>query len=365
MSRAPTRSISRTRRDQVRPRLLLPPGGRRVAQYRRWPSGPAPAVSPRRHREIVLPEAGALRRPVVAGDDHRYHSERNDLQRARGGRYRACGLGREPGLPRSASVAVSRRQSRRSPTSCGSTSIPNRASGSTRYEPRRSTAAIFSTELGLVGYPKTTGNRGLHIYLRLEARWDATGGAGRARWRWPESWNGGIPTLITANWWKEERGSGSLSTSIRTPRTRPSSGRGSPDPEPAGQVSTPLSWDEVADVVPDDLTIRTVPDLLQRRGDPWSEIGRVPQTAPTVARSGRAGQGRRAPRRALAARVPQGRRRADPGGTQPSEEVVARWIRSQPSDGSRISWSETVPTPTRSAPFATPPPRWNRYRSRT
>ena len=48
-------------------------------------------------------------------------------------------------------------------------------------------------ELGVVAYPKTTGNRGLHLYLRLEPRWDAARCAPR-RWRWPASWPAAIPT---------------------------------------------------------------------------------------------------------------------------------------------------------------------------
>ena len=104
------------------------------------------------------------------------------------------------------------------------------------------------------------------------------GGPRRPRWRWPESWNGGIPTLITANWWKEERGERVFVDFNQNAPHKTVFAAWFARPRTGGQVSTPLSWDQVADVVPDDLTIRTVPDLLRREGDPWSDIGRVPQS---------------------------------------------------------------------------------------
>jgi DNA ligase D len=133
------------------------------------------------------------------------------------------------------------------------------------------------TELGLVGYPKTTGNRGLHIYLRLEAKWDATTvrSAAVALARELERRH---PALITANWWKEERGKRVFVDFNQNAPHKTVFAAWFARPRTGGQVSTPLSWDQVADVVPDDLTIRTVPELLQSRGDPWADIGKVPQS---------------------------------------------------------------------------------------
>jgi DNA ligase D len=133
------------------------------------------------------------------------------------------------------------------------------------------------TELGLAGYPKTTGNRGLHIYLRLEAKWDATTvrSAAVALARELER---RFPDLITANWWKEERGTRVFVDFNQNAPHKTVFAAWFARPRTGGQVSTPLSWDEVADVVPDDLTIRTVPELLQRRGDPWADIGANPQS---------------------------------------------------------------------------------------
>ena len=127
------------------------------------------------------------------------------------------------------------------------------------------------SELGLIGFPKTTGNRGLHIYLPLEAAWDSTtvraGAVALAR-----ELQRRHPELITANWWKEERGRQVFVDFNQNAPHKTVFGAWFARPRTGGQCSTPISWDEVASVVPDELTIRTVPDLLARRGDPWAEI---------------------------------------------------------------------------------------------
>jgi DNA primase len=86
------------------------------------------------------------------------------------------------------------------------------------------------------------------------------------------------PALITANWWKEERGQRVFVDFNQNAPHKTVFAAWFARPRTGGQVSTPLSWDEVAEVVPDDLTIRTVPDLVGRRGDPWSDIGTEPQS---------------------------------------------------------------------------------------
>src|SRR5581483_4266799 len=133
------------------------------------------------------------------------------------------------------------------------------------------------TELGLAAYVKTTGNRGLHIYMRLEPRWDSTtvracavATARELERRFPE--------LVTAQWWKEERGERVFVDFNQNAPHKTVFGAWFARPRTGGQVSTPLSWDEVATVVPDELTIRTVPGLLQQRGDPWGDIATHPQS---------------------------------------------------------------------------------------
>jgi DNA ligase D len=135
----------------------------------------------------------------------------------------------------------------------------------------------FLEELGLRGYPKTTGSHGLHVYLRLEPRWDsfAVRAAAVALARELER---RYPDDITANWWKEERGTRVFVDFNQNAPHKTVFGAWFARPRTGGQVSTPLSWDEVEAVQPDELTIRTVPDLVQRRGDPWADIAAKPQS---------------------------------------------------------------------------------------
>jgi DNA ligase D len=132
-------------------------------------------------------------------------------------------------------------------------------------------------ELGITAYPKTTGNRGLHVYARLEPRWDSfevrAGAVALAR-----ELERRHPDLITANWWKEERGERIFVDFNQNAPHKTVFGAWFARPRVGGQVSTPLSWDEVETVEPEALTIRSVPDLLDRRGDPWSAIGAEPQS---------------------------------------------------------------------------------------
>jgi DNA ligase D len=132
-------------------------------------------------------------------------------------------------------------------------------------------------ELGLRSYPKTTGSHGLHVYLRLQPRWDsvqvraaAVALARELERRFPDD--------ITANWWKEERGRRVFVDFNQNAPHKTVFGAWFARPRTGGQVSTPLSWDEVETVQPDELTIRTVPDLVQRRGDPWADIASEPQS---------------------------------------------------------------------------------------
>jgi len=132
-------------------------------------------------------------------------------------------------------------------------------------------------ELGITAHPKTTGNRGLHVYARLEPRWDSfevrSGAVALAR-----ELERRHPDLITANWWKEERGQRIFVDFNQNAPHKTVFGAWFARPRVGGQVSTPLTWDEVATVDPEELTIRTVPDLLRQRGDPWSAIASEPQS---------------------------------------------------------------------------------------
>ena len=132
-------------------------------------------------------------------------------------------------------------------------------------------------ELGIVGYPKTTGNRGLHVYVRLEPRWDsyqvrsaAVAAARELERRRPE--------LITAAWWKEERGERVFVDFNQNAPHKTVFGAWSVRARPGAQVSAPVTWDEVETLHPDELTIANVPGRLAANGDPWAAIDEHPQS---------------------------------------------------------------------------------------
>jgi DNA ligase D len=132
-------------------------------------------------------------------------------------------------------------------------------------------------ELGIRGYPKTTGNRGLHVYIRLEPHWDsyqvrsaAVAAARELERRRPE--------LITSAWWKEERGRRVFVDYNQNAPHKTVFGPWSVRARPGAQVSAPIAWDEIEAVHPDELTIHTVPERLAAMGDPWAEMNAQPQS---------------------------------------------------------------------------------------
>lgn len=127
-------------------------------------------------------------------------------------------------------------------------------------------------ELGVTGHPKTTGNRGLHVYVRLQPRWDSyeVRSAAVAVARELERRR---PQAITAAWWKEERGARVFVDFNQNAPHKTVFGAWSVRARPGGQVSTPLTWEDVEALHPDELTIATVPG----RDDPWARADEDPQ----------------------------------------------------------------------------------------
>ncbi|WP_082043926.1 non-homologous end-joining DNA ligase [Mobilicoccus massiliensis] len=126
-------------------------------------------------------------------------------------------------------------------------------------------------ELGLTPWVKTSGNRGLHVYSRvrrthefLDVRHAAIGIARELERR--------LPALVTAAWWREERGERIFVDFNQMNRDRTIASAYSPRPLPGAPVSMPVSWDELADVTPGEFTVRTVPAIVAERGDAWSGI---------------------------------------------------------------------------------------------
>src|SRR3954451_13327559 len=128
-------------------------------------------------------------------------------------------------------------------------------------------------ELGIAGHPKTTGNRGLHVYVRLEPRWDSYD-VRRAAVAIARELERRRPDVITAAWWKEERGERIfIDYNQNAPHTAVF-GAWAVRARPGAQVSTPLRWEEVDELHPDELTVATVAG----RDDPWAGIEAAPQS---------------------------------------------------------------------------------------
>ncbi len=125
------------------------------------------------------------------------------------------------------------------------------------------------TEAGITGYPKTTGSRGLHVYVKLLPRWDSyqVRAAAVAVARELERRR---PDLITAAWWKEERGQRVFVDYNQNAPHKTVFGAWSVRARPGAQVSTPVAWAELDDVHPDQFTIASLAARLESPdGDPW------------------------------------------------------------------------------------------------
>ena len=132
-------------------------------------------------------------------------------------------------------------------------------------------------EVGVLGLPKTTGNRGIHVYVRLEPRWTSydVRAAAVAVARELERRR---PDLLTAAWWKEERGRRVFVDFNQNAPHKTVFGAWCVRARPGAQVSTPFPWEELDTIEPDALTIATVPARLRQHGDPWSEMSVRPQS---------------------------------------------------------------------------------------
>jgi DNA ligase D len=129
-------------------------------------------------------------------------------------------------------------------------------------------------ELGWVAYPKTSGGRGVHVYVRIRPQWTfievrraAIALARAAARRRPE--------LITTNWWKEERGERVFVDFNQMARDRTIACAYSLRANKRATVSTPVRWDELPEVEPDDFDLGTVPARLAKVGDPHAGIDDV------------------------------------------------------------------------------------------
>ncbi len=121
-------------------------------------------------------------------------------------------------------------------------------------------------EVGLRGWPKTSGSRGMHVNVRIQPRW-TFGEVRRAAVALSRAVERRVPALASSKWWKEER-HGVFLDYNQNAKDRTTCSAYSVRPLPDARVSMPLSWDEVPDCEPSEFNILTVPKRFQKVGDP-------------------------------------------------------------------------------------------------
>ena len=136
-------------------------------------------------------------------------------------------------------------------------------------------------EAGLTAFVKTSGNRGLHVFAPIEpveefqvVRHAVIAAAREVERR--------LPTTVTTNWWKEERGARIFVDFNQANRDRTMAGAYSPRALAHAPVSCPIDWDELERVDPTTFTIETVPDRLRAIGDPWAGMNAEPGRIDTL-----------------------------------------------------------------------------------
>ena len=219
--------------------------------------------------------------------------------------------------------------------------------------------------VGLVGWPKTSGSRGIHVNVRIERKWTYAQ-VRRAALALARDVEARAPSIATSKWWKEER-HGVFLDYNQNAKDRTVASVYSVRPLPDARVSFPLRWDEVADVVAEDFTLATVPALYAERGDAGAGIdaavGSLDALLELSARHEAEGQGdapwppNYAKQEGEPPRVqPSRKRRADTdyegrgkdGGPPPevAAERAAAVAAGDPNAGLPTDWVGTRPTPT-------------------
>src|SRR6185369_3260027 len=129
-------------------------------------------------------------------------------------------------------------------------------------------------DVGLHGWPKTSGSRGMHINVRIEPRWPFPE-VRRAAVALSSAVERRAPTLARSKWWKEER-HGVFLDYNQNAKDRTTASAFSVRPLPDARVSTPLAWSEVPDCDPADFTVLTVPKRFAEQADPQAQIDQTP-----------------------------------------------------------------------------------------
>src|SRR5512146_1481427 len=135
-------------------------------------------------------------------------------------------------------------------------------------EAKRVAAAVreLLEEIAYTGWPKTSGNRGIHVACRIEPEWDFPV-VRRCALAFAREVERRLPELVTTAWWKEERGEKVFIDYNQNARDRTIASAYSVRARPDGTVSAPVTWDELPDVETEDFTIATMPARFAERGD--------------------------------------------------------------------------------------------------
>jgi bifunctional non-homologous end joining protein LigD len=148
-------------------------------------------------------------------------------------------------------------------------------------------------DFALVGWPKTSGSRGIHVYVRIERRWTFDE-VRRAALAFAREVERRAPALATSKWWKEER-HGVFLDYNQNAKDRTIAGAYSVRPTPDARVSAPLAWDEIEACDPHEFTLVTMPSRFAAHGDPHAAIDQQPCSLDSMlevsARQEREGQG--------------------------------------------------------------------------
>src|SRR5690348_9961760 len=129
-------------------------------------------------------------------------------------------------------------------------------------------------ELGYAGFPKTSGGRGIHIYLRIEPMWTFTD-VRHAAIAFGRELERRLPERVTTKWWKEERGERIFIDYNQNARDRTIASAYSVRPKPGAPVSAPVAWEELGSVAPEDFTVATMPGRFAELGDRHAAIDDV------------------------------------------------------------------------------------------
>ena len=122
------------------------------------------------------------------------------------------------------------------------------------------------SDLGYTGFPKTSGGRGIHIYVRIERKWSFTD-LRHAAIAFGRELERRLPGEVTTKWWKEERGEKVFVDYNQNARDRTIASAYSVRPRPGAPVSAPVAWDELPEIAPERLTVATMPARFAEVGD--------------------------------------------------------------------------------------------------